>query len=218
MASSLALGAASALIPWPALAGTPQRGADPAGAKVRTVEALRKGGFVLVMRHASTEFGEVDAYPLQFDNPSAQRTLSDLGRLESRGLGKAMKTAGVPVARVYASQLRRAIETAQCLGFDEMVSLIELTDDAWESAREMERRAAALRALAASAPPKGANVLIVAQKPIITRALGEQLASIRHAEMVVVQPVASGIRIADRLTKEQWRSTLGAMNIRLTPV
>jgi hypothetical protein len=92
--------------------------------------------------------------------------------------------------------LHRAAETAEYLGFERITTTVDLLDDAWMTPREAARRAATLRTLAGKAPPAGTNVLIVTQKPMIIRALGEQLASIRHAEMVIVKPLANGgIRI-----------------------
>lgn len=197
-----------------ALAGTrslaaPVSDALHPAAKAETIRALTRGGYVIVMRHASTEFGEIDMYPLDLGNPSAQRTLSDLGRLEARGLGKALKAAGVPVGPVYASPFRRAVETAEYLGFESMVISGDLADDAEAGAQETARRAAVLRKLARTAPAAGTNTVIVAHKPIITRALGEALASIVPAEMVIVQPLPGGrMRLVDRLTKEHWRAAL----------
>jgi phosphohistidine phosphatase SixA len=194
-------------------AATPTSDETGRTAKTETIQALTRGGYVIVVRHATTEFGEVDMYPLDLANASAQRTLSDLGRLEARGLGKALKAAGVPVGRVYASALRRAAETAEYLGFESWATSVDLAEDAAAAPEEVARRADVLRQLMAIAPAPGTNNVIVAHKPNIIRVLGEAMASILPVEMVIVQPLPGGrMRVVDRLTKEDWRAAVCAAN------
>ncbi|RQP22757.1 histidine phosphatase family protein [Piscinibacter terrae] len=194
----------------PARAGMRLAQARPSSTAA-TVDALRQGGHVMVMRHAATEFGEVDAYPYEFDNPSAQRALSDVGRLEARAVGRALKTAGVRTGHVYSGPFRRSTETAEYLGFERFEIWPDLAEDAYANAREQARRAAKLYRLVATAPPAGLNTLIVTHKPVMVRAFGERLASIEPTEMAVFRPLAAGrVSLVGRLTKEDWRAVLQA--------
>jgi len=195
----------------PALALAVQEQGRPASAatKAATVDALRQGGCVMVMRHAATEFGEVDAYPYEFDNPSAQRALSDVGRLEARAVGRALKTAGVRTGHVYSGPFRRSTETAEYLGFEMFEVWPDLAEDAYADAKEQSRRAAKLLRLASMVPAPGSNTLVVTHKPVMVRAFGERLASIEPVEMAVFRPRAAGkATLVGRLTKEDWRAVL----------
>jgi len=74
---------------------------------------LKQGGYVVLIRHASTEFGIGDPPGFKLDDCSTQRNLSDAGRAEARRLGEAFRSRGVPVSDVRSSQWCRCIETAK---------------------------------------------------------------------------------------------------------
>ena len=74
---------------------------------------LRKGGLVILMRHATTDpglGGDPPGYTL--DDCSTQRNLSHAGRAESQRIGERFRAERVPVARVYTSPWCRCRETA----------------------------------------------------------------------------------------------------------
>ena len=86
----------------------------------RLVEALRDGGYVIVIRHTATEEGGVDD-PTKLEDCAPQRELSDEGRQQARDLGQAIGDLDVPVGRVVASPYCRTLETAK-LAFGSGVS------------------------------------------------------------------------------------------------
>jgi phosphohistidine phosphatase SixA len=72
---------------------------------------LRKGGYVLLIRHADA--------PGTFDPPgfvlgvcSTQRNLSEEGRAQSTRLGELIRSKNVPIAQVFSSEWCRCIDTA----------------------------------------------------------------------------------------------------------
>jgi phosphohistidine phosphatase SixA len=80
--------------------------------------------YALVLRHADADQG-VD-YSLNHDDEgpvnwwkssdkSLARQLNEEGRIRSRELGINLKALGYPIARVYTSEFRRAIETAELM-------------------------------------------------------------------------------------------------------
>jgi phosphohistidine phosphatase SixA len=73
---------------------------------------LKKGGQVVMIRHATTEPGTGDPPGFQIDDCSTQRNLSDDGRKEALRIGEAFIRRGVPVARVLSSRWCRCLETA----------------------------------------------------------------------------------------------------------
>jgi len=77
------------------------------------IEALRSGGYVLYIRHTSTDFGENDAAMTTFDDCSKQRNLTDAGRAEARAIGAALRTLQIPIGTVLASPYCRTLETGR---------------------------------------------------------------------------------------------------------
>lgn len=82
------------------------------------LQKLRHGGYVLYLRHASTDFSQNDSRMTSFEDCSTQRNLTDKGRAEARHLGQSITKAGIPIGAVYASPFCRTMETAR-LAFGE---------------------------------------------------------------------------------------------------
>src|SRR5437660_10194369 len=79
------------------------------------VPELRKGGYVLFIRHPKTNADQADTDPLHLDNIKAQRQLSDDGRQQAKALGAAFRALQIPVGKVIASKFNRAQEAARLL-------------------------------------------------------------------------------------------------------
>lgn len=75
-------------------------------------ERLRKGGLVVLMRHAATEPGLGDPAGFKLGDCATQRNLSEAGRADARRVGERFKAERIPVARVYTSPWCRCRETA----------------------------------------------------------------------------------------------------------
>lgn len=76
-------------------------------------KALREGGHVALIRHASTEAGLGDPPGYRLDDCATQRNLSAAGREESRRLGERFRKEGVVVEKVYTSPWCRCRDTAR---------------------------------------------------------------------------------------------------------
>ncbi len=74
--------------------------------------ALRAGGHVALIRHASTEPGLGDPPGYRLDDCATQRNLSAQGREEARRLGERLRAEGVKIAKAYTSPWCRCRETA----------------------------------------------------------------------------------------------------------
>jgi phosphohistidine phosphatase SixA len=72
---------------------------------------LRKGGYVLLIRHADAP-GTFDPPGFQLGVCSTQRNLSEEGRAQSRRLGELFRSKNVPIAQVFSSEWCRCIDTA----------------------------------------------------------------------------------------------------------
>lgn len=176
----------------------------PAEAQPEWVSAVRGGGYVIIMRHGATHPDQADTDPFNLANVDKQRQLNDAGRARSKEIGEAVKKLGIPVGKVVSSQYFRAIETAR-LAF----GTAEPTADVSEGGQivtpiENNRRAAALKKLAATAMP-GTNVVVVTHRPNILDAFGKDLFDMREGEAVIVRPDgAGGYRIVARVQADEW--------------
>lgn len=88
--------------------------AEPREAKL--IEDIKAGGYILYARHERTELGKtLDGEPINFDDCSTQRNLSESGKYSAQENGMAIKMLGVPVASSYASPFCRTYDTAVAL-------------------------------------------------------------------------------------------------------
>ena len=79
-------------------------------------EALRNGGYVVVIRHGRTNespSNPKEESPTDLANCAGQFMLNDTGKAQARAIGDAFKRAGIPVGKVLASGYCRAIEMAR---------------------------------------------------------------------------------------------------------
>jgi phosphohistidine phosphatase SixA len=74
-------------------------------------QELRKGGYVLLIRHADAP-GTFDPPGFQLGVCSTQRNLSEEGRTQSKRLGELFRDKKVPIAQVFSSEWCRCIDTA----------------------------------------------------------------------------------------------------------
>ena len=82
------------------------------GAEQAGWEELKKGGFIILIRHAVAP-GIGDPKNFSLDDCTTQRNLSDEGRRQARALGEAFRHRQIPIEEVYSSQWCRCKETAQ---------------------------------------------------------------------------------------------------------
>ena len=155
---------------------------------------LRQGGYVLFLRHTSTDFSQDDSRMKSFEDCATQRNLTDEGRGHAKRIGQAFKERKVPVERVLSSPWCRCIETAR-LAFGEPVndeSLSNLFGRSENNAKQVEQ----MKTLA-STRPKSGNLVLVSHGSTIVALTG---VSPGTGEMVVVTPQGNGkFSVAGRL-------------------
>src|SRR5262245_30344186 len=142
---------------------------------------LKQGGYVLVLRHGTTDDSQKDVYPFVFDDMKKQRQLSDQGRKVARDMGAAIQTLGIPIGQIYSSKLNRAIETGSLMSGARPNPVNELTDSWAGCASAMdnangsnEKIGNAIRALVNEAPAIGTKNLLVPHKTNIADAFGKE--------------------------------------------
>jgi phosphohistidine phosphatase SixA len=180
------------------------RGQPPEPAEL--LADLRKGGYVLFMRHPATDPDQADTDPLHLDNVKAQRQLSDEGRRQAKALGEALRALKIPVGAVIASKFYRAQEAAKLLDVGEVTTSLDVSEGGLVvSPRENQRRAKALRELLATAPAEGKNTVIVSHKPNLQDAAGKEFGDLAEGEVVVFKPLGEGkFKLISRVAPDTW--------------
>jgi virginiamycin B lyase len=194
--------------PASAPAATPTTTA-PAAPAARTAQApglagaLRRGGHVLVFRHAATDHSQGDAPRFQYSQCSRQRNLDDAGRAQARAIGRAMRAMDVPIGRVVASPYCRTVQTAR-LAFGRVTATRDLLSEV--NVRQGEDVATLddkFRALMRRAPATGTNTVLVSHGIAIDAATDVNLDE-GQAAVFRRDRSARAYRFVRTLTPAQW--------------
>ncbi|MDB5959003.1 MAG: histidine phosphatase family protein [Massilia sp.] len=144
------------------------------------VARLRRGGHIILMRHAATVPGIGDPAGFVLSECATQRNLSDAGRADAARIGAAFQRLAIPVGEVLSSRWCRCLDTARlAFGKAEPAPMLDSMFDDGETQRD-----AKLRQLATwlKTPRGGANTVLVTHDVNI-RALARE--AVRQGEMVV---------------------------------
>ena len=157
------------------------------------VAQMKQGGYVIVFRHGATNRDQADTDPLNYDNVAKQRLLSESGKEVAKQVGDSFRKLGIPLGKVYTSRFNRAVETAKLVGGGDMITTIDITEGGLVvTPIENDRRAEALRKLAAAMPEPRKNTLIVTHKPNIVDAFGKDWFDVNEGEASIFRPDGSG--------------------------
>jgi hypothetical protein len=170
-----------------------------AEADAALIQKLRQGGYVLYLRHASTDFSQNDSRMKSYEDCSTQRNLTDKGREEARALGTHIKRLGIPIGITYASPFCRTMETAR-LAFGEPKPTSEVRGG--PSRPDDSTRYDPLRKLLAAPPPRGRNNAISSHGNPFYALFGPPY--LAEGEMAIVDP--STTKIVGRMRLEDWAS------------
>ncbi len=190
-------------------------GADPAARQALAprltgqalVDALRKGGLTILMRHTSSEPVAPDPETFDIADCKTQRNLSERGREEARAIAAALAKLGIRISRVDSSPYCRCLETARlAFGRVEVSELLSVGDDL--SFEEKHQRARAVRGLLATAPEAGTNAVLLTHTGTLLYSFG--LDSKPEGIAHVFQPGPAGTSLyLGSLTPEQWPRLAG---------
>lgn len=171
--------------------------AAPAAASLEeALAALKEGGRVLLMRHATTEPGVGDPPDFDLDDWTTQRNLDARGRAEARRLGEAIGAAGIRIDRALSSAWRRCGETAEILLAaagqpDVPVETFEPLNSFFQDRGAAERRSREARE--AVAGWNGEGVLLMSTHMVNIYGMIER--SPPQGGFFVLAPTADGFRI-----------------------
>lgn len=167
------------------------------------VNALRKGGYVIVMRHTSSPREVPDAKTANADNTKPERQLDQVGRTTATAMGKAVHDLKIPVGEVFTSPTYRALETVKYAQLGKAQPVPELGENGQSMAGGTEAQAAWLRKKVAQFP-KGTDTILVTHFPNIRGAFPE-LTDVADGEALVYGPDGKGgASLVARIKIEEW--------------
>jgi phosphohistidine phosphatase SixA len=184
-------------------------GASQASAQTQSgsalVTALRQGGYVIVMRHASSPAMPPDKEHANPDNVKVERQLDEAGRAGATAMGKALRDLKIPIGTVLTSPTYRALETVKFAGLRDPQPFEQLGDGGQSMQAVADAAAAWLRERAAQRPASGTNTIIVTHLPNITRAFPDWQPQVADGESVVLSPTGSGqAQVIGRIKIDEW--------------
>ena len=175
-------------------------------------QALRAGGYIILLRHGATFSNQADIDPFNLADTTKQRNLNDEGKQLAKAFGAAIRAARVPVGEVYTSRFNRAYETAVLAGFKEIETTVDLSEGGLVvTPDENTRRAKALRGMLAKIPDHGKNDILITHKPNIIDALGKDWFDVKEGESSIFRPEGGKFHLLARVQMEQWPKIAAAV-------
>jgi phosphohistidine phosphatase SixA len=195
----------SALLPIAMIAGlAPVMSAAQMLAGEALVKALGQGGYVLVMRHASSPQEAPDVKTANADNVNRERQLDEPGRASALAMGKALRELRIPIGDIFSSPTYRALETVRLLQLGKPTPVPELGDGGRSMQTSTDAQAAWLRQRVEQFPA-GTNTLIVTHLPNMSRAFPEFTQNLRDGEALIFGPDGKGgATMVARVKIEDW--------------
>ena len=164
------------------------------------VESLRAGGYVLYLRHTSTDFSQNDSAMRGYDDCANQRNLTDKGRDEARAIGEHIRRLKIPIGAVLASPFCRTMETAR-LAFGKAQAMSEVRGG--PARPDDPKRYEALKKLLSTPVAKGENLVVsIHANPFYALAGPPYLAEGEFAE---IKPGGeAGFTVVGRIRLSDW--------------
>jgi phosphohistidine phosphatase SixA len=170
------------------------------------VTALHSGGYVILMRHASSPRLPPQPDEANPDNTQHERQLDESGRASAREMGAALRQLNIKVGEVLSSPTYRALETVRLARFGTPKRFPELGDAGQSMASDKSgQRGAWLRAKVAIPPPRGANTVIVTHLPNVSEAFPDNAKGLEDGEALIFHPdTHGGASLVARVKISEW--------------
>jgi phosphohistidine phosphatase SixA len=185
--------------------------ATAAGLQGRALaEALRHGGYVLVMRHASSPALPPDAAEADPGNPGLQRQLDSRGKVSAMAMGEAIRRLQVRIGQVWSSPTFRALQTARLAGLPAPMAAPELGDRGQSMSAASGVQSVWLKIKASERPRPGTDNVLITHQPNIAAAFGPEASGLGDGEALVFEPLGQGReRLVGRIPVMDWPSLAG---------
>jgi phosphohistidine phosphatase SixA len=168
------------------------------------VKALRQGGYVIAMRHASSPRETPAKQAANADNVNLERQLDEAGRASATAMGKALRDLKIPIGDVFTSPTYRALETIRYAQFGDPKPIAELGDNGQSMQGGTEAQAVWLRKKVTQFSA-GTNTIIVTHFPNLTGAFPQLAAGLADGEALIFGPDGKGgATLVARVKIEEW--------------
>jgi phosphohistidine phosphatase SixA len=168
------------------------------------VKALRQGGYVILMRHASSPREVPDKQTANPDNVNGERQLDAAGRASAIAMGKAFHELKFPIGEVLTSPTYRALETVKYAKLGAPKTFVELGDNGQSMQGGTPAQAAWLQKKITQFPT-GSNTIIVTHYPNLTAAFPQLATGVTDGEALVFGPDGKGgATLVARVRIEEW--------------
>lgn len=168
------------------------------------VSALRRGGCVIVMRHASSPAAVPDKAAANPDNTKPERQLDENGRATAAAMGQALRELKIPVGTVLSSPAYRALETVRYAQFPAARPVAELGDNGQSMSGGTAAQAEWLRKQVTQFPT-GTNTVLVTHLPNLTGAFADLAAGMGDGEaLIFANDGKGGARAVARVKIGEW--------------
>ena len=158
---------------------------------VALVEALRRGGYVLYLRHTEND---------TITEECSVSNLSPRGVQEAIRVGQALRTMKLPIGKILSSDICRVRETAKLLDVGNFEIVEDLSNDPKRSGRDVH---AARMRLLATLPSERTNLLLVSHMHAGNSI--EQKMDLDLGEVIVFRPDGKGRSDAiARIRVDDW--------------
>lgn len=160
------------------------------------VQALKKGGRIILMRHSQTVAGVGDPAGFKLGDCATQRNLNKKGVQQAKRVGAALKSAGIRIGKVLVSEWCRADDTArhilEAAGLDKVPrKKFWPLNNAWDDDSRIDEQVAAIRSELANWRGPGA-LLMISHGVTIGPAVGR---STTQGGFFVIEPTGSTFKI-----------------------
>jgi len=165
------------------------------------VGALREGGYIIVMRHASSPRQVPNANTARPDNLNRERQLDETGRNDAMAMGASVRRLDIPIAEVESSPAYRTLETARMMGFQ----AVQIREYLGNQGMSNSSEAFTIRLLEnlENIPQRG-NRLLVTHSPNIAAAFPELDGEVEQGEALVIDPEISIAEPVARIKIGTW--------------
>lgn len=205
--SIIAFVIALAILPQPAWAAEPPPFTEIPATR-ETVAQLRAGGYVLYMRHGTSDTTRPDRVPnVDLNDCSTQRPLTEEGKKLAASVGEAIRRAKIPVGEIFVSPMCRTKDTALAafgpnfIVLDHLQYTANLTDE--EKAVMMPKTKALL-----AKPVQGkANRVLVAHAPNLMDIMDYFIKP--EGTVAIFRPLGDkGFEYVGSIAPQQWAELL----------
>ena len=170
-------------------------------------DQLRRGGVVLVIRHAATDFSKPDRQPVDLKDCRTQRNLSADGRRDAKRIGQGARRLQLRIGAVLSSPFCRTRETATLAFGRTAISSALLNTVIADHDAAWRRQVRTARRLLGTKPAARRVTVLVTHGSVVGDATGLTL---QEGETLVFRPLGdSRFRLLGRILPRAWAALRG---------